>query len=244
MVPSKNEWDFQNAGEFLLVDKPLDWSSFDVVKKIKVLFGVRRVGHAGTLDPKASGLLIICTGRKTKTLDSYQAFEKEYTGSFELGVRTPSCDSETMVVESRDFSFVSRQLLDETAMKFVGRLLQKPPMYSAAKFDGKPLYVFARKGATVDRPEKEIEVSNFSITGFTSPLVEFRIVCSKGTYVRTLVDDLGRELGCGCTLRSLRRTRIGAYKVEDALSIEDLVGLGRLLKERSEQVYEVREPAA
>lgn len=244
MDRTKDQWDFQNIGEFLLVDKPLDWSSFDVVKKIKVLFHVRRVGHAGTLDPKASGLLIVCTGRKTKTLDSYQAFEKEYTGSFELGVRTPSCDSETRVMESKDFSFVTRQLLDRTLLKFIGKLRQKPPMYSASKFDGKPLYIFARKGTTVDRPEKDIEVSEFSITDFTGALVEFKIVCSKGTYVRTLVDDLGLELGCGCTLRSLRRTRIGPFKVEDALSIEDLVRLGRTVKEGSELVYEVGEPSA
>ncbi len=241
---TKTQWDFQNAGEFFLVDKPLDWSSFDVVKKIKNLFNVRRVGHAGTLDPKASGLLIVCTGRKTKTLDSYQACEKEYTGIFELGVRTPSFDSETNVTETRDFSFVDKQLLECTLKKFVGKLRQRPPMYSASKFDGTPLYILARKGASVDRPEKEIHVSEFSATGFASPMVEFRIVCSKGTYVRTLVDDVGLALGCGCTLRSLRRTRIGPYKVGDALKIEDLAKLSRSLKDRSEQVYEVGEPAS
>lgn len=240
---SKPQWDFQNVGEFLLVDKPLDWSSFDVVKKIKVLFGVRRVGHAGTLDPKATGLLIVCTGKKTKTLDSYQIHEKEYIGTFELGVRTPSFDSETGTSETRDFRFVDREMIDAALTKFVGKIRQKPPMYSAAKFDGKPLYLFARKGTTVDRSDKEVEIQEFRVTAFSSPMVEFKVVCSKGTYVRTLVEDLGIDLGCGCTLRSLRRTRIGPYKVEEAMGIEELIGLSRTLNSRREQFYEVGEPA-
>ena len=226
---SKINWDFQESGELLLVDKPLDWSSFDVVKKIKILFNVKRVGHAGTLDPKATGLLIICTGRKTKTLDSFQNEQKEYTGSFELGARTPSFDSETQVIETKAFSHISQDLLDGAVKKFTGKIWQKPPMYSAAKFDGKPLYLYARKGKSVDRLAKEIEISDFRITGLSPPIVNFKVVCSKGTYVRTLVEDLGIELGCGCTLRSLRRTRIGNYSVEDALSIEDLVTLRRTI---------------
>ncbi len=240
---TKAQWDFQNDGEFLLVDKPLDWSSFDVVKKIKRLFDVRRVGHAGTLDPKASGLLIVCTGRKTKTLDSFQAYEKEYVGTFELGVRTPSFDSETDVTEKKDYTSVDRAALEQAMTRFVGTLRQKPPMFSASKFEGTPLYILARRGAVVERQEKEIRVREFTITSLASPIVEFRIVCSKGTYVRTLIDDLGLALGCGCTLRSLRRTRIGPYTVEDALSIDDLAKLSGTL-ERNKQVYEIGEPAS
>jgi tRNA pseudouridine55 synthase len=243
MEPSKIQWDFQDNGEFLLVDKPLDWSSFDVVKKIKVLFSVRRVGHAGTLDPKATGLLIICTGKKTKTLDSFQSEEKEYTGSFELGVRTASFDSETQVLETKDFAHVTENVLDLAVKRFTGKILQTPPMFSAAKIDGKPLYLYARKGKSVDRAAREIEIHDFQITGFFPPMVDFKVICSKGTYIRTLVEDLGRELGCGCTLRSLRRTRIGTHRVEDAMSIEDLMVLRQALESRAPQSYEVSEPA-
>lgn len=243
MEPANHRWDFQDAGELLLVDKPLDWSSFDVVKKIKVLFGVRRVGHAGTLDPKATGLLIVCTGKKTKTLDTFQNEQKEYTGSFELGKRTPSFDSETQVVETKDFSHVSRAVLEQAVLKFVGTIRQTPPMYSATKFEGKPLYLYARRGKNVDRPSKEIEIFDFQVTAFVPPMVDFRVVCSKGTYIRTLVEDVGIELGCGSTLRSLRRTRIGPYRVEDAFSIEDLITLRGTLESRDEPHYEVSEPA-
>lgn len=243
MEMSGRTWDFQEEGELLLVDKPLDWSSFDVVKKIKVLFKVRRVGHAGTLDPKATGLLIICTGKKTKTLDSFQNEQKEYTGSFELGKRTPSFDTETQVIETRDFSHVDRELLDRAIAKFLGKIRQTPPMFSAAKFDGKPLYQYARKGRSVERPAKEIEIFEFHITQFSPPIVEFNVVCSKGTYIRTLVEDLGVALGCGCTLRSLRRTRIGTYRVEEALTIEDLIALRQTVERRTEQHYELSESA-
>jgi tRNA pseudouridine55 synthase len=236
-------WDFEDAGEFLLVDKPLDWSSFDAVKKIKVLFKVRRVGHAGTLDPKATGLLIVCTGRKTKTLDSFQLEEKEYSGSFEMGARTASFDSETQVFETREFAGISQEIMEQAITKFTGKIWQTPPMYSAAKFDGKPLYRYARKGKSVERPAKEIEIIDFRITKFSPPIVEFIVVCSKGTYIRTLVEDLGIELGCGCTLRSLRRTRIGSYRVEDAMSIEDLITLRQTLESRRPEQYEVSQPA-
>ena len=243
MEPTKIDWDFQEDGEFLLVDKPLDWSSFDVVKKIKVLFNVRRVGHAGTLDPKATGLLIICTGRKTKTLDSFQLEEKEYSGIFELGSRTPSFDSETQVIETNDYTSVTEDVLDQAIKKFTGKIWQTPPMYSAAKIDGKPLYLYARKGKTVERSVREIEIFDFRVTRFSPPMVEFNVVCSKGTYIRTLVEDIGIELACGCTLRSLRRTRIGAYRVEKAMSIDDLIALRQTLGSRLQQHYEVSEPA-
>ena len=239
----KSHWDFREAGEVLLVDKPVDWTSFDVVKKMRFLFNVRKIGHAGTLDPKASGLLIVCTGRQTKSILSFQEAEKEYTGTLELGVRTPSFDSETEIIETRDFSHVTEETLSRTAQKFVGRSIQKTPMYSAAKFEGKPLYLYARKGQTVDRASREIEITDFAITGFRIPSVDFRVVCSKGTYIRALVEDLGNELGCGCTLRSLRRTRIGGYKVEDAFTIEDLKSLGESLGLNLRPSYEVGIPA-
>jgi tRNA pseudouridine55 synthase len=241
--PYKAQWDFQDSGEVLLVDKPLDWTSFDVVKKIRFLFNVRKVGHAGTLDPKATGLLIICTGRQTRSILSYQDAEKEYTGTFELGVRTPSFDSETEVFETRDFANITESVLKKTVQKFVGRTIQTTPMYSAAKYNGMPLYAYARKGQMVKRSAREIEITDLDITRFQPPMVDFRVVCSKGTYIRALVEDLGNELECGCTLRSLRRTRIGKHTVDDALTIEDLKALRENLGLNQRTSYEVGEPA-
>lgn len=238
-----DRWDFQENGEMLLVDKPLDWTSFDVVKKIRSLFNVRKVGHAGTLDPKATGLLIVCTGKQTKTLDLFLNAEKEYTGTFELGVRTPSCDSETEVIETKSYAHVTPKLLDQAITKFKGKVLQTPPMYSAAKKDGKPLYWYARDGKNVERSAREIEVMDFRITKCSFPMIDFTVVCSKGTYIRTLIDDLGVELGCGCTLRSLRRIRIGSYNVEHAMTIQDLMSLRQTLESRYRQHDEVGQPA-
>ena len=206
----------------LLIDKPLDWTSFGVVHRVRTLLRGAKVGHAGTLDPKATGLLIICTGKRTKTMSQFVDLEKEYVGTFELGVRTPSHDSETAVLERRDPSAVTVEALRSVAESFVGKQLQRPPMYSAVKHRGKPLYIYARKGRTVQKEPRQVEILQFEIKSFEPPLAEFRVVCSKGTYVRSLVDDIGVALGCGATLRSLRRTRIGPYRVEDALSIDDL----------------------
>ncbi len=237
------KWDFRETGEVLLVDKPVDWTSFDVVKKIRVLFDVHRVGHAGTLDPKATGLLIVCTGRMTKSILTFQETEKEYTGTFELGVMTPSFDSETEVTERRDYSHVTVEQLERSTKHFVGRTLQTPPMFSATKFDGRPLYAYARKGEVVERAAREISITDFALTGVRLPFVDFRVVCSKGTYIRALIADVGNELGCGCTLRSLRRTRIGTFKVEDAMTIEDLKRLRQSLDLGQHTHYEVGEPA-
>jgi len=240
---SKDKWDFQEEGETLFVDKPLDWTSFDVVKKIKTLFNVRKVGHAGTLDPKATGLLIVCTGKKTKSLDSYLDVAKEYTGAFELGVRTPSFDSETKVYEVGDFSHVTPQLLERTIKQFTGKIMQKPPMYSAVKIEGRPLYLYARKGKSINRSAREVEILDFRVTRFSPPLIDFDIICSKGTYIRTLVEDLGIALGCGCTLRSLRRTRIGSVRVEDAMTIDDLISLRDANFGNRQLHHEVSQPA-
>jgi tRNA pseudouridine55 synthase len=217
--------DFSGAGEMLLIDKPLDWTSFRVVRRVRTLFNAAKAGHAGTLDPRATGLMIVCTGKQTKKMNQYVDLDKEYVGTFELGVRTASHDSETPILEQRDFSAVTLNSIRSVAEGFVGRQLQRPPMYSAAKHHGKPLYAYARKGRTVEREPKEIEIQEFEISSFAPPFVEFRVVCSKGTYVRTLVDDVGAALGCGATLRSLRRTRIGPFHVKDALSIDDLTTL-------------------
>jgi tRNA pseudouridine55 synthase len=235
----KIAWDFHDQGETLLVDKPRDWSSFDVVKKIRSLFHIRKVGHAGTLDPGATGLLIVCTGKQTKKMSLFVDMEKEYEGSFLLGVRTPSCDSETEVSERKDASYVTQELLVATIESFLGRQDQIPPMYSATKYGGSPLYLIARQGKTVERASKEIEIKEFQIVEYEQQLLEFRIVCSKGTYIRTLIDDLGMKLGCGATLQELRRTRIGAHSVKNAFSIEELIELRDILDRRQHRAYEV-----
>jgi tRNA pseudouridine55 synthase len=215
--------DFSIEGEVLFLDKPLNWTSFDVVKKVRVLFDVRKVGHAGTLDPNATGLLIVCTGKKTKSIEEFVGLEKEYTGTCELGVRTPSFDTETAAYERRDSSAVSGQQIKEAAQSYIGIQMQLPPMYSAVKYGGKPLYKYARAGRMVDRVEREINISCFKIITIRDQYVDFSIVCSKGTYIRSLIDDFGLRLGCGATLTGLRRTRIGQYSVSDAQTIEQLI---------------------
>jgi tRNA pseudouridine55 synthase len=211
-----------DEGLFLLIDKPLQWTSFDVIHKVRRCLGVAKAGHAGTLDPRATGLLIVCTGRQTKRLQEFTGLEKEYTGTFQLGIRTLSFDLETAIAETVDFSSVTREALESTVQTFVGKQMQLPPMYSAVKHHGKPLYKFARKGQTLERVPKEIDIAEFSIVSFDPPLVTFRVRCSKGTYIRTLANDVGNILGCGATLISLRRTRIGVFSVDDALTISQL----------------------
>ena len=215
--------DYSGAGVVLFIDKSLDWTSFDVVKKVRALFDVRKVGHAGTLDPQATGLMIVCTGKKTKSIEQFVGLEKEYTGSCELGVRTPSFDMETAVSELKDSSSITKRQIEDVAKSFFGKQLQMPPMYSAVKYGGKPLYQYARSGTTVERTEREIDVIKFEILKIHAPYVDFCIVCSKGTYIRSLVDEMGIRLGCGATLTALRRTRIGEYTVAKAKSIEQLI---------------------
>ncbi|MGB2867356.1 MAG: tRNA pseudouridine(55) synthase TruB [Bacteroidota bacterium] len=234
----KQHWDFRGEGEVLLVDKPSDWTSFDIVKKIRSLFKVRKVGHAGTLDPNATGLLIVCTGKQTKSIDRFVGAEKEYEGTMELGLRTPSFDAETEVTERKDSSAVTPDGLADAVSSFVGVRKQAPPMYSAAKYGGRALYRYARQGRTVERSEREIEVKSFHITRFAPPLAEFNVVCSKGTYVRSLIDELGQQLGCGAVMKSLRRLRIGEYHVDQALTVEQLIALRDRLQISSDSVYE------
>jgi tRNA pseudouridine55 synthase len=212
-------------GMVLSIDKPLDWTSFDVVKKVRVLFDIKKVGHAGTLDPKATGLLIICTGKKTKSIDQYVGLEKEYSGTCKIGERTPSFDTETAVHEWKDSSAVTERQIRETARQFIGKQYQLPPMYSAVKFAGKPLYLYARAGRSVERIEREVDIARFDILDMRAQEIDFCIVCSKGTYIRSLIDEFGLKLGCGATLTALRRTRIGNFTVAEALSIAQLIEL-------------------
>lgn len=212
-------------GELLLVDKPKGWTSFDVVNKIRHLFRVRRVGHAGTLDPLATGLLIVCTGPRTKELARFSDLEKEYTGEMKLGGRTQSFDADTPVVEERGIEGITEQQVRDAMGRFVGTQEQIPPMWSAVKVQGRPLYRYARKGMEVERKPRTVEVHSMSAIRIALPLVEFVVACSKGTYVRTLVDGIGQDLGCGAYLTALRRTRIGPYHVENALTIEELTAM-------------------
>lgn len=211
------------AGEVFLVDKPPEWTSFDVVNKMRRIFRIRRIGHAGTLDRSATGLLIVCTGKKTRELAAYQAWEKEYDVTMRLGERTESFDAETPVVERRDISMLDEATIRATVGRFVGPQTQVPPMWSAAKVKGKPLYRYARKGIEVPRKEREVVVKSIVVNAIALPDVAMTVVCSKGTYIRTLVNDIGNALGVGAHVVRLRRTRIGSYHVNDALTIADLM---------------------
>jgi tRNA pseudouridine55 synthase len=218
------------SGEILLIDKPLGWTSFDAVNKIRRLVGVKKVGHAGTLDPMATGLLIICTGKKTKEISSFQDLEKTYTGEILLGKKSESMDLETELIGDEDLSSITKEDIYKTRDKFVGKILQVPPMYSAIKHKGKSLYNLARKGKTIELAPREIEISMFEILDIRKPYLTFKIKCSKGTYVRSIANDFGKELGCGGVLTSLRRTGIGTYLVDEALSITDFEALIKSMK--------------
>lgn len=213
-------------GQLLLIDKPLDWTSFDVVNKIR--WKLRRelglskikVGHAGTLDPKATGLLLVCTGKMTKSIQELQGLNKTYTGVFKIGVETPSYDSETEEIHSKDFSFVTQELLEQTKEKFIGKIQQFPPLHSAIKKDGKKLYQLARSGKSAEVEPRWVEIFSFNFQKVEIPFIHFEIECSKGTYIRSIAHDFGKALGCGAYLYALRRTKIGNFSVENALQIQ------------------------
>ena len=217
-------------GQVLLIDKPLHWTSFDVVRKVRNAIKIKKVGHAGTLDPLATGLLIVCTGKFTKRINEYMAQEKEYTGSFTLGAITPTYDRESTPYDSKDFSHLSEVNISDATKSFVGEIEQVPPIYSAIKKEGVAAYDLARRGETVELKARTINIQAFEITAVEMPLVYFRVVCSTGTYIRSLAHDFGALLGCGAYLSELRRTRIGAHSAENALSIE---GFLERLKEDS-----------
>ena len=205
------------SGEVILFDKPMGWTSFKAVYEVRRAVEVKRVGHAGTLDPLATGLLIICTGRETKEISRFQEMKKTYAGKIILGKTSPSMDMETEITE---IDFPDRITIDqilEARDSFVGKIMQVPPMYSAVKINGKTLYKIARKGKEVVRAPREVEVHKFEIKKISLPEIEFEIVCSKGTYIRSIANDLGAKLNCGGILGSLRRTAIGEYSVDDAL---------------------------
>jgi tRNA pseudouridine55 synthase len=210
------------AGQVILVDKPLNWTSFDVVRKIRSLIKIKKVGHAGTLDPLATGLLIVCTGKFTKKINEYMGMQKEYTGTFVLGAITPTYDLESEPAGIKDISAITEEQIHTAAKHFTGEIQQVPPIHSAIKKDGKPVYLLARKGIDVQLEPRTITINSFTIEKIELPIVHFKVVCTTGTYIRSLANDFGKELGCGAYLGSLRRTRIGTYSAEDALQMTDL----------------------
>lgn len=207
----------------LLINKPLRWTSFDVVRKLRGILKIKKIGHAGTLDPLATGLLILCTGKMTKQIDTFQAQEKEYTGKMVLGQTTPSYDLETEPTAQQDISGVTEQMIAEAATRFTGLISQIPPLHSAIKVDGKRAYKLARAGSDTKLKAREVNISTFEITDVNLPEISFRVVCSKGTYIRSLAHDMGQALGVGAYLSELCRTRIGDFLLKDAQSLEELV---------------------
>ncbi len=206
----------------LLVDKPLGWTSFGIVKKVRWAKKLKKVGHAGTLDPLATGLLILCTGKKTKEIDQYMGLPKEYTGTMVLGKVTPSHDLETEITEEKDIGHLTTNQIESTVAQFVGEIAQTPPQHSAVKIDGKRAYKSARAGETVKIEPRNVHIYQFEIS-IDLPNVHFKVNCSKGTYIRSLVRDFGDSLGVGAYMSALRRTKIGDFKVEDALQLDDIV---------------------
>jgi len=207
-------------GKVLLIDKPLRWTSFDVVRKIRNLVKTKKVGHAGTLDPLATGLLIVCTGKFTKKINEYMAQEKEYTGTITLGATTPTYDLESEPHNFKPFDEISVERLQEAAQSLTGTIMQTPPIHSAIKKEGKRVYELARRGIDVKLDARPVTISEFEITNIQMPNVQFKVVCSTGTYIRSLANDFGESLGCGGYLSSLCRTRIGNFLLKDAMSIE------------------------
>jgi tRNA pseudouridine55 synthase len=208
-------------GKVILINKPLHWTSFDVVRKLRSLIQIKKIGHAGTLDPLATGLLIVCTGKFTKKINEYMAQEKEYTGSITLGAVTPTYDLESEPEQQKDFSFVTTEMLQKTTEQFVGDIQQLPPMYSAIKKDGVALYELARRGEEVELKPRGIHIKSFEITAVEMPVVYFKVICSTGTYIRSLANDYGAVLGCGGYLSGLCRTRIGEFKIDEAEGMEE-----------------------
>ncbi|MBS3944939.1 MAG: tRNA pseudouridine(55) synthase TruB [Melioribacter sp.] len=212
--------DFE-SGEVILIDKQLYKSSFDIVYKVRKAINIKKVGHAGTLDPMATGLLIVCTGKMTKQIASFRGLEKTYGGVITIGKTTPSFDIETEFDSESDFSSITVDMINETAKSFLGKSFQIPPVYSAVKHKGKSLYQFARKGIQIEKEPREIFISRFDILNIDLPEVRFQITCSTGTYIRVIANDFGKKLGCGAYLSRLRRTGIGQFDVGDSITINE-----------------------
>ena len=217
-----SQWD---KGKVLLVDKPVGWTSFDVVNKIRFAIKTKKVGHAGTLDPLATGLLIICTGKYTKRIEEFMGAQKEYTGTITLGKTTPSYDSETEPDGIFPTDHLTEALLLENTQQFIGNIQQMPPMYSAIKVDGKRLYEHARKGREIEVQPRDVEITKFELTRIAIPEVDFIVQCSKGTYIRSLAYDFGKAVNSGGYLSLLRRTAIGNHNIADALTLDQLLKL-------------------
>jgi len=219
----QEELNIFTEGQVLLVDKPLEWTSHDVVAKVRNTLKIKKVGHAGTLDPLATGLLILCTGKFTKRINEYMAREKEYTGTITLGAVTPTYDLESSPEKFQDPSFVTKALIESTLPQFTGAIMQVPPIHSAIKQKGKPVYIMARKGQDVVLEPRPVTISAFEIERMEQQaeglILHFRVVCSTGTYIRSLAHDFGKALGCGGYLSSLRRTRIGEFTVDQARTL-------------------------
>jgi tRNA pseudouridine55 synthase len=203
-------------GKVLLVDKPMEWTSFQVIGKLRWIFKIKKIGHAGTLDPLATGLLIVCTGKFTKKINEYMGMEKEYTGTITLGATTPTYDLESEPVDLKHFENITEEDLQNATVPFTGEILQIPPAHSAIKINGQRVYELARQGKEVKLEPRKVTISTFEITGIQLPKVHFRVVCSTGTYIRSLANDFGKALGCGGYLSQLCRTRIGNFELKDA----------------------------
>lgn len=206
-----------------MINKPFEWTSFDAVRKIRNLIRIKKVGHAGTLDPLATGLLIICTGKFTKKINEYMAKEKEYTGTFTLGAITPTYDLESEPTDIKPIDAITSSQIQEATKNFLGDILQVPPAHSAIKVEGKRVYELARKGKEVKLEPRPVTIKEFEITSIDMPVVSFRVVCSTGTYIRSLAHDFGKVLGCGAYLSSLCRTRIGEHRLDQAMSMEEFI---------------------
>src|SRR6185437_3676257 len=217
-----NENTFEE-GRVVLINKPLHLTSFDVIRKIRNTIKVKKVGHAGTLDPLATGLLIVCTGKFTKNINEYMAQEKEYTGTFTLGATTPTFDLESEPVNFKSIEGISAETIIETSKKFTGEIMQMPPIHSAIKQKGKPVYLLARKGVDVIIEPRKITIQQFEVSDINLPVVSFKVVCTTGTYIRSLANDFGTVLGCGAYLSSLCRTRIGNFALEESVSMDDFL---------------------
>ncbi|HEY8936470.1 MAG TPA: tRNA pseudouridine(55) synthase TruB [Cyclobacteriaceae bacterium] len=213
----------KQEGRILLIDKPYKWTSFAVVNKLRYKFKIKKIGHAGTLDPLATGLLIICTHSMTKRIEDFMGLEKEYTGKFVIGSVTASYDLETPVSEPKDISSITEDLINAAVKSLTGKINQLPPVHSAIRVGGKRAYDFAREGKEITLSLREVEIKEFEITSVALPVIGFRVVCSKGTYIRSLAHDLGEKLGVGAYLSELCRTRIGPYKLSDAQTIEEAI---------------------
>lgn len=218
--------DFQE-GEIICIDKPYEWTSFGVVKKLKYALKIKKIGHAGTLDPLATGLLILCTGKMTKKIENYMGAQKEYTGVIRLGETSPSLDKETEVDETKPIDHITEELIHQTTQQFTGEIEQTPPMFSAIKVDGVRLYKKARKGEEVEIKSRKITIHSFDIEKIALPEVHFRVTCSKGTYIRSLARDFGLALNTVSYLTALRRTKIGDFNVDDAKSPEEFIAFAK-----------------